>query len=320
MARSLASTRLCAAAIANALADAPTAPSKPGHDRPGRHGAARFGRRSEAVAPAASVPSSASEAVLAYPRAPGGVGCLVRSDGTCVLKWPGGAVAANVEREEASPLGYRLSAAYPKNGKIACAFDGRGGGFAYRPDGSLLLTHQPNKGGMLMDASGGTLRAWDGQGKPVGGAKNGASGRIAVPLGDCMALLFTPPSASASSADAPPDPKGDAENASGSAPRVSLAFRCDGFQHIIHQSANLPSIQWDPTLDGVPAVSGLHASSKPKRRAGGVGGGGALGANQPSMPASLAARGGPAAGLSGIADALALLPDLGVGRTRALPR
>ena len=60
----------------------------------------------------------------------------------------------------------------------------------------------------------------------------------------------------------------------------------------------------DDTLDALSPIASLHTSSRPRRRP-------PPGAKGPSkLPPSLAHAGAPRAGLGGIADALALLPDL----------
>ena len=197
-------------------------------------------------------------------------------------------VVEDPKGESGTPLGYRLTASYRGQGKIACTFDGHGGGFAYRPDGTLVLSHQPRAGGALTDAAGATLSAWDAQGRSQGG--DGGSGRVCVALGDCMALLFTPPTTA--------EPT----------PTIGVAFRCNGFQRVVHQGTNAQERDaWDSSLDGLPAIRGLHASTRSRRRP--TGGGGSAAA----LPSALAQAGGPRAGIGGgIADALALLPDLKV--------
>lgn len=106
---------------------------------------------------------------------------------------------------------------------------------------------------------------------------------------------------------------GGGGGAGAAAPSLSVAFKCDGFQHLVTHGRNAQSASWDASLDALPAIAGLHASSRPKPRAGRP-------QQQPlgaALPASLAQAGGPRAGLGGIMDALALLPDLKVpSRTR----
>ena len=117
--------------------------------------------------------------------------------------------------------------------------------------------------------------------------------RLCVPLGDCMALVFSPPSASSTTPH----------------PTVAVAFKCDGFALLVRQAANAqqPSgTTWDGSLDAEPAVASLRGSSKPvpsrDRRA------------RQAAGAGVTAREGLG---GGIADALALLPDLGLGATAA---
>jgi hypothetical protein len=286
-------------ALAAVVASLPPAPTRHAAADSARS-AARFGRRSSAGrkeggaagrtdAPL-TVPASETEHQLFYPK--GGVACVVRADGSCVVRWPGGGVAVAVEHDAPTPLGFRLSASYRRGGKIAATFDGHGSGFAYRPDGTLALSHHPSRGGCLTDSEGSPLRAWGaaaaGGGDHAAGGGGVAGERLSVALGDCMALIFDVPSAAAG---APPPP------------RIAIAFKCDGFRQLIVHSANAQGASWDPALDTLDAVSGLHGPSRPIRR-------GRPQQNGASVPPSLAQAGGPRAGLGGIQDALALLPDL----------
>ena len=283
----------------------------------------RFGRRANAIAPTASVPASETEMLLMYPRAGSGnaAACVVRADGSCVVRWPSGGVAILVDRAPNAPLGFSLSASYGGSGRTAAAFDGHGCGFAYRPDGTLVLTHDTKRGGSCEGGPGGSVKAWRGGRAQSGGSESGFGGesggggessggtgaggvdqdggghaesaaRLCVPLGECMAVLFTPPT------DSRPHPT------------IAIAFKCDGFQHLVHQAVNPQHPQWDPTLDTLPAVRDLLASSRPRRRLNGSDASGS------TLPAALTHAGGPRSGLGGIADALSLLPDLKGATTR----
>ena len=311
------SERALAAARENAPEPATSGREHTGYGQKGSR--ARFGRRSlggstreatEAAAPP-SVPASDSEMVLEYPKNRE-LACVLRADGSCVVRWPGGALAVAVEAAAGSPMGFSLHASYPGKGKIAAAFDSKGGGFAYSPDGKLLLSAQPNKGGSLLDASGATLRSWGASSGGGGGGEggegkvdlkaNGGEGatRICVALGDCMALVFAPPTAASP------------------LPDVSIAFRCDGFRHLVSQAANPQQASWDAALDSMPAVTSLRATNKPRRRV--LAGGSARRPGSASLPSALAQAGGPRAGIGGIQDALALLPDLGLKAPRTVAR
>jgi hypothetical protein len=91
--------------------------------------------------------------------AAGSINVLIRADGSSCARWSGGRVAVSVDRDEAGPLGYMLSAYY-RDGSTCAAFDSRGGGLVMRPKGAVLLRHDPAKGGSLFDAEGRMVEKW----------------------------------------------------------------------------------------------------------------------------------------------------------------
>lgn len=300
-----ASERALAAAIATSGDEACT------HDAAGRRRVVAYGRRSArpvSKSVASTVPSADTDVVLSYPRSTTAA-CVLRADGSCVLRWPGGGLAATVEPEPLSPLGFRLSASHRASRRMAATFDGHGNGFAYHEDGSLLLSHEATRGGSVHDARGQPVCVWDETGCVSSGAAASAGsaaddgggatscvapvrsgGRLCLALGDCMALLFGLPAGA------------------GSRPAVSLAFRCDGFQQLLILGMNPQRATWEAALDAMPAISSLHASSRPRPRRNFKDAREAAGT---ALPAALAQVGGPRPSLGGgIADALALLPDL----------
>ena len=270
------SERALAAAMAGAL------PPEPEVRKAGPPKGVRYGRRSsDAGAPSSSnpsIPASESEWTVFYPKSAGGTNaCVMRADGSAIIKYPSGTIAVSVEVEPNSAMGFRLNANYRLGGRIALSFDGAGNGFAYHPDGKLLISHQAKKGGMLYGKDQEVKKTW--------GDDGGGGERLCVPVGDCMALLFTPPSDL------------------GTPPTISLAFRCDGFEQLVHHGKNAQRIQWEGSLNSQPVIANMNGSSRAAAQRRTVQRGTAL-------PPRMAQAGGPRQGLSGIADALALLPDL----------
>ena len=114
-----------------------------------------------------------------------------------------------------------------------------------------------------------------------------AAAAVMPPLGDCMALLF----------GCPPGPAADLPSRSRSGATAS--------QQLLILGMNPQRATWEAALDAMPAISSLACVQPPRplhfKDAWGRYG----------LPAALAQVGGPRPSLGGgIADALALLPDL----------
>lgn len=116
------------------------------------------------------MPSADSDLVVPYAAADGGGDALrIRTDGTAIARYPGGALAVTVDqsggrtdRADAPPregAGFVLTASFRRGG-VAVSFDGSGGGSVNRKDGSLWLRHDPVRGGSLHDATGEAVRRW----------------------------------------------------------------------------------------------------------------------------------------------------------------
>ena len=209
---------------------------------------------------------------MRYPR--GTPALTVREDGSAVLRWPAGGIAVSCEPEPGTPIGFRLCANYRRGGRMAASFDGGGGGFAYRPDGSLLLRLEPGgRGGALVDADGRTTEAWQ-------GARAGS--RLCLPLDEFLALVLEP-------------------NASPPHAGLSAAFKCDGLALEVLHGPNPQQASWRDALDAEEGLAGLGTSHVARRGR----------ANTDWAGAVPPAGAGPRAGLhGGIADAMALLPNL----------
>ena len=178
-----------------------------------------------------SVPSADSEFCLCYPR--GGASALtVRTDGSAVMRWPGGGVAISVD---AAPDGYTLAANYRRGGRIAATFDGSGTGFAYRQDGTMILRLDAGRGGAMFDRSGKTLDAWEGR------VRTGP--RLCIPLDEFLALVLEPNSEAG----------------------LSAVFKCDGIAHELAHGHNPQHACWRESLDAEPALASLGTSRVARR-------------------------------------------------------
>jgi hypothetical protein len=85
----------------------------------------------------------------------------VRSDGSAIVYWPSGDVAATLDTEDAVTTSkYRLLAMYAPVGNVAATFDS-GGGFLQHVSGALMLVWNRRDGqGSLYSAQGALQSRW----------------------------------------------------------------------------------------------------------------------------------------------------------------
>ena len=94
-----------------------------------------------------------------YPE--GTPGLNVRSDGSALVYWPSGTIAATLDPEDAVTTSkYRLLAMYAPSGNVAATFDSAGG-FLQHASGALMLVWNRRDGqGSLYDAEGSLEARW----------------------------------------------------------------------------------------------------------------------------------------------------------------
>ena len=177
---------------------------------------------------------------------------------------------------------------------MAASFDGYGGGFAYREDGSLILRLEAGGyGGAVLDKAGGTLDSWQApNGRPAGAP------RLCIPLDEFLALVIESGGAASNGSRST---TGSPSSAGGVA--LSAVVKCDGLAHEMTHGPNPQRLSWRVELDAERGLSHLGTSRVQRR--------GRANTDWVGAVPPAAAAGGLKPGLSGgIADALAMLPNL----------